>query len=158
MINTVKNETLKEVNNKKSHLVLDDIDMEDMKEELAKICKASSYVMEISGQLVLNFEEKIAPTIKENLLNFFALNLHNYKTLTEDELLDATCFFCDFIEYSYHTDINMIVELTNKFLEIFSITESFDVKQTLSYGIGVFSMFTPQTTFTPLLSKSFTVR
>lgn len=42
--------------------------------------------------------------VKTNWLNFFALNLHNYKNLSESELLDATCFFCDFIEYSYNTD------------------------------------------------------
>ena len=81
--------------------------------------------------------------VKSNILNFFALNLNNYKNISESELLDATCFFCDFIEYSYHTDANMIVELNNKFLEIFKNTESTDVKQTLSYGFGVFAMFIP---------------
>lgn len=81
--------------------------------------------------------------IKSNFLNYFALNLNNYKNLSESELLDATCFFCDFIEYSFHTDANMITELNTKFLEIFNSTTSMDVKQTLSYGFGVFSMYIP---------------
>lgn len=85
--------------------------------------------------------------VKENMLNYFALNLHAYQTLSESELLDATCFFCDYIEYSYHTDPTMIMELNSKFLEIFKNTESMDVKQTLSYGMGVFAMYIPQTTF-----------
>jgi hypothetical protein len=65
--------------------------------------------------------------IKDNFLNYFALNLNNYKNLSESELLDATCFFCDFIEYSFH-DATMIVELNSKFLEIFNSTTSMDVK------------------------------
>ncbi len=60
--------------------------------------------------------------VKENFLNYFAMNLHNYKELSESELLDATCFFCDFVEYSYHNDTTMITELTSKFLEIFDNT------------------------------------
>ena len=82
-----------------------------MKENLAKICGASTYVMEISGQLVLNFREQASEMVKSQLVNYFAINLNDYKNITESELLDATCFFCDFIEYSYHTDTNMIVEL-----------------------------------------------
>jgi hypothetical protein len=93
--------------------------------------------------MVLNFKEKVTEMVKSSILNYFALNLNSYKDLSESELLDATCFFCDFIEYSHHTDISMIFELNNKFLEIFNVTEFDDVKQTLSYGMGVFSMFLP---------------
>jgi hypothetical protein len=94
--------------------------------------------------------------IKDNFLNYFALNLNNYKNLSESELLDATCFFCDFIEHSYQTDSAMISELNNKFLEIFNQTESMDVKQTLSYGMGVFSMYIPKGTYTTVLGNVFT--
>jgi hypothetical protein len=97
--------------------------------------------MELSGQLVLNFKDQVAPMVKQYLLNFFALNLHNYSQLSESELLDATCFFCDFIEYANGQDTQMIAELNNKFIEIFNATDSMDVKQTLSYGMGVFAMY-----------------
>lgn len=76
--------------------------------------------MEISGQLNLNFKEATANMVKSNFLNYFALNLNNYKNISESELLDATCFFCDFVEYSYHSDSAMIGELLNKFVEIFN--------------------------------------
>lgn len=96
---------------------------------------------------MLNFGEAVGQMVKTNFLNYFALNLNNYKNLSESELLDATCFFCDFIEYSYHNDDAMITELNNKFFEIFKNTESMDVKQTLSYGFGVFAMFIPAATY-----------
>ena len=86
--------------------------------------------------------------VKENLLNYFAIALNAYKTLSESELLDATCFFCDFIEHSYHSDPAMITELTQKFLEIFAWSEvTTDTKQTLAYGLGVFSMYVPKENF-----------
>jgi len=95
--------------------------------------------MEISGQLVTNFGEAVASTVKGNWLNYFAMNLQEYKDLSESELLDATCFFCDFIEYSYH-DAAMASELLAKFIEIFGTSAATtDAKQTLSYGMGVFS-------------------
>lgn len=118
---------------------MDEEDLERVKEEIAKICEASTYVMEISGQLVTNFGEAVAATVKANWLNYFAMNLTQYKSLSESELLDATCFFCDFIEYSHH-DGTMAAELLAKFIEIFgSSAATTDVKQTLSYGMGVFS-------------------
>lgn len=93
--------------------------------------------------------------VKSNILNYFALNLNNYKNISESELLDATCFFCDFIEYSYHTDGNMISELNNKFYEIFANTESIDVKQTLSYGFGVFAMHIPINLYSGCIGNTF---
>jgi hypothetical protein len=91
--------------------------------------------------------------VKNNILNYFAINLNNYKNISECELLDATCFFCDFIEYAYHSDTNMITELNNKFYEIFMNTESTDVKQTLSYGFGVFAMNIPKANYNVMLSN-----
>lgn len=70
----------------------------------------------------------MANIVKTNFLNYFAMNLQNYKNISESELLDATCFFCDYIEYAYHTDASMMSELNTKFLEIFNNTESMDVK------------------------------
>lgn len=67
----------------------------------------------------MNFKEAVAPMVQNYLLNFFAFNLNSYQSLSESELLDATCFFCDFVEYSYHSDPNMLIELNKKFLEIF---------------------------------------
>lgn len=128
-----------------------------MKDNLCKLTAPSTYVMEISGQLVLNFGEVMAPLVKSNFLNYFALNLHNYKNISESELLDATCFFCDFVEYAFkNSDANTLQELNSKFLEIFNNTESMDVKQTLSYGFGVFAAnLTPAVYQSTLLPQVF---
>lgn len=41
----------------------------------------------------------------------------------------------------------MMTELNTKFLEIFNNTDSTDVKQTLSYGMGFFAMYIPSDTY-----------
>eukprot|EP00347_Sterkiella_histriomuscorum_P001538 403371652 len=155
LVSEAKKETVALLSNKKHDF--DEEDIELMKENLSKLTAPSTYVMEISGQLVLNFKEIMANIVKTNFLNYFAMNLHNYKNISESELLDATCFFCDFIEYAHHTDATIMTELNNKFLEIFNNTESIDVKQTLTYGMGVFSIYIPSATYqTTLLPQVFT--
>lgn len=149
-----KKETVALLSNKKNDL--DEEDIELMKENLCKLTAPSTYVMEISGQLVLNFGEAMAAIVKSHFLNYFALNLHNYKNISESELLDATCFFCDFVEYAFkNTDSNMLAELNAKFLEIFNSTESMDVKQTLSYGFGVFATHLTPAAYQAVLPQVF---
>mmetsp|Transcript_8900 Transcript_8900/g.6653 ORF Transcript_8900/g.6653 Transcript_8900/m.6653 type:complete len:441 (-) Transcript_8900:55-1377(-) len=147
LVKEAKTESLSATNLKKLGLEMDEEDMEALKEELAKICSASTYVMELSGNLAETFFERAAPMIREHLLNYFALNLNNYKNLSKDELLDASCFFCDFIEYAYHSDPKMLLEITSKFLEIFNWTKEVDCRQTFAYGLGVFSTFIPAPAF-----------
>lgn len=49
LVKTAKTETLASINSKKSGLLIDEEDQETIRDELAKVCEASSYVMEISG-------------------------------------------------------------------------------------------------------------
>lgn len=49
MVRTAKTETLLSIKEKKQGFELDEEDMDTIKEELAKVCEASTYVMEISG-------------------------------------------------------------------------------------------------------------
>jgi hypothetical protein len=108
------------IKNKKSGFDIDEEDLDNIKVELSKVCEASSYVMEISGQLVLNYGEQVVPFVRDNIMNYFALNLENFAELSESELLDATCFFCDFVEYAFHSDVMMMYELCVKFIDIFN--------------------------------------
>ena len=126
--------------------------MDKIKEELGKITKASTYIMEVSGQLVLNFGPAVSSMVKSHFLNFFALNLNAYKTLSESELLDCTCFFCDLIQYSFNSAeaVPMITELNAKYLEIFNSGDdvaTMDVKQTLTTGFGIFATHIPSATY-----------
>lgn len=47
LVRDAKNETMKTLGNK--NLEFDEEDMENIKEDMAKVCAASTYVMEISG-------------------------------------------------------------------------------------------------------------
>lgn len=49
LVKETKNTTVQSLNSKKSGIELDEEDVENIKEELAKICNAATYVMEISG-------------------------------------------------------------------------------------------------------------
>ena len=49
LVKVAKIDTITSMNVQKAGLEVDDEDMETMKEELAKICSASTYIMEISG-------------------------------------------------------------------------------------------------------------
>lgn len=157
LVKEAKAASLNKANYKKMGIEMDDIDIEAIKNEVAKICSASTYVMEVSGQMVLNFGPLAANMVKTNFMTYFALNLNNYKNISESELLDATCFFCDLVEYAYHSDESMISELNAKFMEIFAWTDSMDVKQTLSYGLGVFSMFITPNNYKAVLKNTVTL-
>lgn len=74
--------------------------------------------------------------------------------MTDDELLDALCFFCDFVDNTENgKDQKMVNELGRKFLEICQtpqVDESEDLQQTLAFGFGVFAYAIPHSTFGPL--------
>ena len=60
--------------NQKNYEV-DEEDLEAQKEELAKLTRPATYVMEISGQLCEGFKTQAATMVRENLLNYFAIQL-----------------------------------------------------------------------------------
>jgi hypothetical protein len=57
LVRVAKVDTLEMIKTKRSGFEIDEEDLDNIKMELAKVCDASSYVMEISGQLVLNYGE-----------------------------------------------------------------------------------------------------
>lgn len=155
LVTLLRNETQTSIAAAKKGFDMDEEDMDIIKEELAKVSRTSSYVMELSGQLADIFKGAVEPVIKENCLNFFALALNGFKDLTEDELLDCMCFFCDFVEHSSHSDPNVMADLSVKFLEIAAANEeSDDVLQTVIYGLGVFGFYLTQEQFSPFLAKT----
>lgn len=155
LVTLLRNETQASIAAAKKGFDMDEEDMDIIKEELPKVSRTSSYVMELSGQLVDIFKGAVEPVIKENCLNFFALALNNFKDLTEDELLDCMCFFCDFIEHASHSDANVMADLSVKFLEIAAANEeSDDIVQTVIYGLGVFGFYLNQEQFAPFLAQT----
>ena len=113
--------------------------------------------MELTGQLVDIFKLKAEQVVQDNAQMFFAGQLQSYEELTEDELIDALCFFCDFIEHtSHHNNQDMLCDLSKKFLEIVSTPlgqSSDDIKQTVAYGLGVFGLFCQKGRFLDFIPK-----
>ena len=127
-VRTAKAATFEDIKQAKQGYDIDEEDLHKVEEELTKVSSVASYVMEISGQLVTNYGPEINDFVGQYIRNFFAINLENYQDLSESELLDATCFFCDYVEYTCHADQMMMYELALKFIEIFEKTELVDPK------------------------------
>lgn len=90
----------------------------------------------------------MAALIKSTILPFYLKNLSSYASVSDDELIDAICFFCDFIDLINNTELNMILELNAKFIEIFKAKDDVpDVKQSALFGIGIFATYLPKPTF-----------
>ena len=82
----------------KANLEIDEEDMETIKEEFAKIGRLGSQTMELTGQLVEIFKDQAAEVVKTNSLSYWAALLQSFNDLTEEEVLDALCYFCDVID------------------------------------------------------------
>lgn len=67
--------------------------------------------------------------------------------MTEDEVIDSLCFFCDFIEHTnVGKDTAMVVQLTQKYIEIAASKHGQDdnVAHTVAYGLGEFGYLLPK--------------
>jgi hypothetical protein len=121
-----------------------------MKDDLAKVSKVGSQTMELTGQLVEIFKNRAFTTVRDNALGYFAKQLEAYKELTEDELLDTLCFFCDYVENTdANKDFASINQLAVKFNEIGNSDEDLPdfIMQTICYGFGVFAYNLPNGEF-----------
>jgi len=90
--------------------------------------------------------------------NYWALQLQSFASLTEEELLDVLCFFCDFVDNtSISKDVAVVSQLTEKFLEVLShkdFGESDLVKHTVAYGLGAFAHALPREAYQPFVARS----
>lgn len=148
LVTALRMATKKVIENKKKNHEIDEEDIEKVKQDLAKVSDVACQVMELTGQLVEIFKNRAFEVVKNNAQAFFANQLQQSAELTEDELLDALCFFCDYVENTdIRKDHKMINELAKKFLEICQ-TEAAEnsefVQQTIAYGFGVFALNLPK--------------
>ena len=110
---------LKQMAEEKSKLELDEEDVERFIEESAKVSKVASYVMELTGQLCEIFQTRAENVVKENAHWYFEDKLKYDNTITNSELLDCLCYFCDFVDNtSIQTETNKLYTLTNTFLKV----------------------------------------
>jgi len=142
----------------KSTYDIDEEDLEKIKEEMAEVGRVASQAMELSGQLVEKFGDRAFSAVDSSSKAYWATQLHGFSELTEEELLDALCFWCDFVDNtSIKSDVGTITQLTEKFLEILShadFSESDMVKHTVAYGLGAFAHVLPREAFQPFLARA----
>lgn len=137
---------------------IDEEDIEKIKDEMAEVGRVATEAMELSGQLVEKFGERAFAVVNTSSKDYWTAQLQSFQELTESELLDALCFFCDFVDNtSIRNDINAVSSLVQKFLEVIShkdFAESEMVKHTVAYGLGAFAHALPREAFQPFLSRS----
>lgn len=107
--------------------------------------------MELTGQLVEIFQAKAFAVVRDNAQPFFLNQLSQFADLTDDELLDALCFFTDFVDNTdAKLDIQLVNDLASKFLQICTtpaFEDSEDLQQTIAFGFGVFAYALPKGQF-----------
>ena len=154
---SVKSATKIVLSQKKKNFDLDEEDMEQIKEDLAKMTSVTTQVMELTGQLVEIFKDQAEPTVKAGAHAYFAGILQDFQNVTEDEITDALCFFCDFVEHtSASKDSAMVHQLFTKYLEIGASKQGSNehVAHTIAYGIGEFGYLLPRDAVAPSLGKA----
>merc|ERR1712176_1244275 len=117
----------------------------------------ASQVMEVTGQLVEIFQTKAEEIVKTNAHWYWANQLTNHASITEFEVLDSLCYFCDFVENTNaKEDVPTLVELSQKYIEVLGSKhgEDDDMRHTIAYGLGEFGYFIPAEKFAPFLPRA----
>ena len=77
---------------------IDEEDLDNIKAEMAQVGRVASQTMELSGQLVEKFKDQAFACVDSSSKAYWATQLLGFNDLTEEELLDVLCFFCDFVD------------------------------------------------------------
>lgn len=146
---------MQEFKESKKTYELDEEDMEDLKEDIAKVSRLASQIMELTGQLCDIFKDAAFDTVRDNAQTFFATQLQAYQSKTDDEVQDSLCFFCDFVDNTKARDASdLVIELAKKFHEVMHselFKEDPDIRQTCLYGLGSFGYHVPSGAYGALL-------
>lgn len=149
-----KEARLKKVKTLSKHI--DEEDMEFFEEDLEKIDKGIHHVMELSGFLLRNMGEAIAPHIQATLLPIYAQDLLNVSDKKTYELIDAVCFICDCMEHGGQALYGEISgQAGGKFLELIAAQKqkeekSYDLIQSCIFGLGLIAQLQTNGQFTQL--------
>jgi hypothetical protein len=114
--------------------------------------------MEISGHLFKAYKERLTPYVNTEIGQVFLVTLNKYKEKNYDEVLDAVCFMCDYIEYggkeafqlAYDKLSTIFLELAQKYLK----TEERGMIQSVGFGLGVIAQRASYEEFKPFLAET----
>ena len=142
----------------KSTYEIDEEDMDKIKDEMAEVGRAAEQAMELAGQLTEKFGERAFAVVDSSSKAYWATQLHGFAELTVDEVLNALCFWCDFVDNtSIRNDVSVVTQLVEKYLEVLSHSEFSDddfIKHTVAYGLGAFAYALPKEAFAPYVTRS----
>lgn len=157
LVASLKTATQLVIGQTKKNFELDEEDIDRIKEDLARVSSVMTQVMELTGQLVEIFKDQAESVVKNNAQSYFANTLQNFANVSEDEIIDSLCFFCDFIEHtSASKDTATVSQLTQKYIEIAASKHGEDdnVAHTVAYALGEFGYILPKEDFAPFLAFS----
>jgi len=78
---------------------LDEEDIMDAEDGIARQDKIWTYVMEVAGVLMRTSGAIAEPKIRSLLLPLYAESFQNFEKSSEDQLLNSLCFMCDVLEF-----------------------------------------------------------
>lgn len=118
---------------------LDEEDGETLASDINILNETSRRVMELSGILFKTFKSDLNELINRHLFNLFynTWTVGVTKTKNDQEILNAVCFFDDYLNYSTEENCRQFYP---KFLELTVdnfTTKNEDIIQSIVYGLGV---------------------
>lgn len=94
-------------------------DQEEFFEDVVRIDKVLSYVMEINGVCLRTMPALVSNTMLKSMVPLYAKGLENVPKSKEYELICSLCFFCDCLEHGSEELVAAIIgQLPQKFLQV----------------------------------------
>ena len=94
-------------------------DVEEFFEDVERIDKTLSYIMEISGVFLRTMSDAASESILTKLVQLYAKLLANVSQSKEYELVTALCFFCDCLEHGQPALLSAIIDrLPEKYMQV----------------------------------------
>lgn len=156
LVASLKSAHMQVISSSKATFDIDEEDMDKIKEEMSKVGRVASQVMELTGQLVEKFKDQAFEVVDTNSKAYWVAQMQAMAGLNDEEVCDVLCFFCDFVDNtSFKNDVAAVTQLAQKFVEITNneaLMENDIVRHTVAYGIGAFAHALPKEAFQPFLA------
>ena len=94
-------------------------DEEEFFEDVVRIDKVLSYVMEINGVCLRTMPAIVSETMLKSMVPLYAKALEDVTKSKEYELICSLCFFCDCLEHGTEQLVGAIIgQLPQKYMQV----------------------------------------
>ena len=131
-------------------------DIDDFWEDVERIDKILSYIMEITGVLLRTMPEVVSDSVLNKFVAFYAKLIADVPSAKDYEIVTALCFFVDCVEHGQPALVEQVItHLPEKFIQVMAIQKALpshdeinqDLVQTCVYGMGVLAQKMPAGNF-----------